>query len=62
MGVAKLSYIDSLRGWAVLGVVVVHVGQYVNLDFLPVGIRNFISSGSWGVQLFFFASAFSHIL
>lgn len=45
-----------------LGVVAVHVGQYVNLDFLPVGIRNFISSGSWGVQLFFFASAFTLFL
>jgi peptidoglycan/LPS O-acetylase OafA/YrhL len=47
----RFSYIDALRGYAVLGVVLVHVGQYT--DF-ATGLA---AAGARGVQLFFVVSA-----
>jgi peptidoglycan/LPS O-acetylase OafA/YrhL len=48
-------YIDAVRGWAVLGVIIVHVGNVTG------GLRGllklFVDRGSFGVQLFFVASA-----
>lgn len=54
----KFRYIDSLRGIAVLGVLLVHFGSYF-IDYLPGIIDNVIYNGARGVQLFFFASAFT---
>lgn len=46
------SYIDALRGWAILGVIVTHASSYCQLGTqLAVGAR--------GVQLFFVVSAFT---
>jgi peptidoglycan/LPS O-acetylase OafA/YrhL len=53
----RLKVIDSLRGIAILGVVSVHTSQ-----FFTTGTKtgdNLISSGRFGVQLFFLLSAFS---
>lgn len=58
----KLDYIDALRGWAVLGVIMIHLGQYMDKEFFPNEIVHFIGSGSLGVQLFFFVSAFTLFL
>lgn len=53
----RLKVIDALRGVAILGVVSVHTSQ-----FFTTGTKtgdNLISSGRFGVQLFFLLSAFS---
>jgi len=49
--------VDVLRGFAVLGVVAVHTSQYFSAgsSFLD----NILSSGRFGVQLFFLLSAYS---
>ncbi len=50
----RLDWLDALRGWAVLGVVMVHSGQAAR----SAGIAQQISAaGQYGVQLFFFISA-----
>ncbi|MBO0937578.1 acyltransferase [Fibrella sp. HMF5335] len=54
----KLSYIDSLRGIAILGVIMVHV----NLNdpiILPHVMNQIVQNGSRGVQLFYLASSFT---
>jgi peptidoglycan/LPS O-acetylase OafA/YrhL len=54
----KLDYVDSLRGLAILSVIMVHTFLYGKLN--PSGnIANILLSGSMGVQLFFLASAFT---
>lgn len=58
----KLNYIDVLRGIAILGVLMVHCGQYGHNDFIPVTIANIIGNGANGVQLFYIASAFTLFL
>ena len=46
----RLDWLDALRGWAVLGVVMVHSGQAAR----SAGIAQQISAaGKYGVQLFF---------
>jgi len=51
----RLDWLDALRGWAVLGVVMVHSGQAAH----STGITQQISAaGQYGVQLFFLISAF----
>jgi peptidoglycan/LPS O-acetylase OafA/YrhL len=51
----RYSYIDILRGIAILGVVAVHSGQSVNdLNIIVAWVFNY---GQTGVQLFFVASA-----
>ena len=53
----KLKYLDSIRGIAILMVILVHVSQNVNLQN-PVMI--FLTNyGQLGVQLFFVASAYT---
>jgi len=47
----RFSYIDALRGYAVLGVVLVHTGQYTEFG---TGVS---AAGARGVQLFFVVSA-----
>lgn len=48
-------YIDALRGWAILGVVTVHVSQ--QFPGLAYPVRQFANEGARGVQLFFVVSA-----
>ncbi|MEO5910948.1 MAG: acyltransferase [Pelobium sp.] len=58
----RFNYIDSLRGWAILGVLIVHA-SYVCVQILGVSISNnvfeLLGSGQRGVQLFFIVSAFT---
>lgn len=54
----KFAYIDAMRGIAIMGVLMVHVGQYgSSFKYLPTIIISFLNSGARGVQLFFVASA-----
>jgi peptidoglycan/LPS O-acetylase OafA/YrhL len=48
----RFAYIDALRGYAVLGVILVHTGQYCGFVDGP-------AFGARGVQLFFVVSAFT---
>jgi len=52
----KLDYIDALRGIAIIGVVIVHVGKEIGLTGLDWHLAYF---GQRGVQLFFIVSAFT---
>lgn len=55
MGPKHYSYIDALRGYAILAVIATHTSQ-----FFPTWsgfIRNLIDQGARGVELFFLASA-----
>lgn len=58
----KLNYIDVLRGLAILGVLMIHCAQYGNNDSLPSIVLTIIGNGAHGVQLFYFASAFTIFL
>lgn len=56
----KLKYINALRGLAILGVLLVHTGQYgTDRNYFSVTEQLFIDAGRYGVQLFFVASAFT---
>ena len=57
----KLNYIDSLRGIAILLVVMLHTSQ-VGANNYPDYIQFFFDFGSKGVQLFFVCSAFTIFL
>ena len=50
----RLDWLDALRGWAVLGVVMVHSGMAAHNTGLTEHIA---SAGQYGVQLFFIVSA-----
>ncbi len=51
----KIEWIDAIRGYAVLGVVIVHsVAGYTGIF-----AQNFLGLGAKGVQLFYMASAFT---
>lgn len=58
----KLSWIDSLRGLGVLGVIIIHCGAYGNNSLLPFFMKAIVWSGKNGVQLFYVASAFTLFL
>lgn len=51
----KLAWIDAVRGYAILLVVMVHSAQ----PLFGGGITGVLNSGSLGVQLFFIASSFT---
>ena len=62
----KYQYIDSLRGIAILLVVLVHVGIVLDnmIDYFPKDslLLSIIGNGAYGVQLFLIVSAkFSHL-
>lgn len=57
----KLAYVDSLRGLAVLGVLLVHTNQFGS-EPMPWLLEKIAWKGSTGVQLFFLASAFTLFL
>jgi peptidoglycan/LPS O-acetylase OafA/YrhL len=56
-GAGHFTFVDSLRGIAVLGVWLVHTGQRV--AGLPASVDAVTNFGSYGVHLFFVASAFT---
>ena len=59
----KYAYIDSLRGLAILFVVMVHAGQYGSkTQYFPSWLAAFVESGKYGVQLFFLVSAYTLML
>jgi peptidoglycan/LPS O-acetylase OafA/YrhL len=53
----KLKFIDSIRGIAILMVIMVHISQ--NVDFHNTILLLLASYGQMGVQLFFIASAYT---
>lgn len=57
----KYEYIDSLRGIAILLVILVHTGFVLEytMYFFPQWLINIVHSGQYGVQLFFIVSAFT---
>ena len=57
--VQKLTWVDALRGIAVIGVVLVHTGQFFGLESVPEKCAAIISDGSRGVSLFYILSAFT---
>ncbi len=57
----KLDYIDSIRGLAILAVILVHTSQYGNTN-IPSFINKIVNQGARGVQLFYLASAFTLFL
>jgi peptidoglycan/LPS O-acetylase OafA/YrhL len=58
----KLKYIDALRGLAILAVLIIHTGQFGDNTHLPTMFAAFVNKGIYGVQLFFFISAFTLFL
>jgi len=58
----KFAYIDSLRGIAIMLVLLVHTGQQINLSHFNGKFISFIENGQLGVQLFYLASAFALML
>ncbi len=55
----RLDYIDSLRGLAVLMVVLVHVSQIADMSNFNSIIQKIFSDGAKGVQLFYIISGFT---
>jgi peptidoglycan/LPS O-acetylase OafA/YrhL len=53
----RLDYIDAARGWAFLAVLTVHAFGHAPVDNYV--LKSLAASGSYGVQLFFVASAFT---
>ncbi len=58
---SKLGYIDALRGWAVIGVLLVHCSGFGAGLYSSVW-QEIIGHGGRGVQLFFVVSAFTLFL
>src|SRR5947209_15395493 len=56
----RIEFIDSLRGLAILGVLLVHAGQAT--AGLSSAMTKLTTAGQYGVQLFFVASAFTLFL
>jgi peptidoglycan/LPS O-acetylase OafA/YrhL len=59
----KYQYIDSLRGLAILLVLLLHCWQIDNSSaYFPVLLKGFLENGQYGVQLFFMVSAYTLML
>lgn len=56
VGKGHYAFIDALRGYAILGVMVVHGGS-VAVSWQPSILHTLVDEGGMGVQLFFVASA-----
>jgi peptidoglycan/LPS O-acetylase OafA/YrhL len=50
----RLHHLDALRGWAILSVIVFHVGAH-----FPGAIASATTDGAYGVELFYTVSAFT---
>jgi peptidoglycan/LPS O-acetylase OafA/YrhL len=61
LSVMKLKYIDSLRGIAILGVLIVHSAFFVEIGN-DYNLFDFALAGQRGVQLFYLTSAFTLFL
>lgn len=57
----KYQYIDSLRGWAIIGVITIHSAFMVDMNFSTT-IKSIAYQGSKGVELFFMLSALTLML
>lgn len=57
----NLRYIDALRGFAVLGVLMVHCSKFGANNY-PYLLANIFDNGAMGVQLFYIVSAFTLLL
>lgn len=58
----KYEYLDSMRGIAILLVIMGHVGNMIGelaYDYYPSFLQKFIYNGHLGVQMFFVVSAFT---
>lgn len=55
----RLAYIDSLRGLAILGVLIVHCGQEGSSEDLPAYLKEVTEAGGMGVMLLFIISSFT---
>ncbi|HVO33504.1 MAG TPA: acyltransferase, partial [Elusimicrobiota bacterium] len=55
----RLAYIDALRGWAILAVLVVHTGLW---QTMPAPWNGMVGFGARGVQLFYIVSAWTLLL
>ena len=55
-----LPWVDALRGWAIFGVLICHVGQ--SIDNSPSFLTTLTYQGAMGVQLFYMISAFTLFL
>ena len=60
MAAQKQQYIDAVRGWAILMVVITHAGD--TFPELPYPVKKLTNFGWHGVQLFFLASAVTLLL
>lgn len=60
----KLQYVNALRGWAILAVILVHNSNYGATDLIQFStlLQTVVNQGARGVQLFFVASAFTLFL
>ena len=56
----KLMYINAVRGYAILGVILVHVQKIVQPE--NIYLKRLADNGKYGVQLFYIASAFTLFL
>jgi peptidoglycan/LPS O-acetylase OafA/YrhL len=59
--VARLDFVDALRGWAILAVLAVHTTMFTG-GALPSWLQRVTAQGSRGVQLFYVVSAFTLFL
>ena len=55
-----LPWVDALRGWAIFGVLICHVGQ--GIENSPSFLATLTYQGAMGVQLFYMISAFTLFL
>jgi peptidoglycan/LPS O-acetylase OafA/YrhL len=58
----KFDYIDATRGWAIIGVLLIHASTFGNSDNHPAWLSTLVRNGSSGVQLFYIASALTLFL
>ncbi len=61
MEVKKLRYVDAMRGFAIIGVLMVHCMKAGSDNYNKI-LYNLFANGATGVQLFFVASAFTLFL
>lgn len=55
----RLDYIDGLRGFAALMIIVVHSANFVEQGVLPDAILSWLKLGRYGVQIFYIISGFT---